>query len=144
MIADSASEVNCSMLAKLQRLPLYAWASPATAIGLCLATLARAGGASVRCVDGVLEIGGGSLGRMARQSRFVAITLGHVVLGVDEPTLDACRAHERAHVRQYERWGPLFLPLYAASSLWEALRGRRIYFDNHFERQARGACAPKA
>jgi hypothetical protein len=132
------------MLRRLQRISSYLWASPATAIGLCVALAARAGGASVRRVDGVLEAGGGALGRMARRSHFVAITLGHVVVGIDETALAESREHERAHVRQYERFGPLFLPLYAASSLWAALRGGRMYWDNHFERQARDACTPRA
>lgn len=123
------------------RLLRYAWASPATAFGLCLALAARAGGASIARVDGVLEVGGGAIGRHIERSRFGAITFGHVVLGVDARTLAACRTHERAHVRQYERWGLLFFPLYAASSLWGALRGRKLYWDNHFERQAREACA---
>jgi hypothetical protein len=132
------------MVRRLQRLSLYVWASPASAIGLCIALAARAGGASVRRVDGILEVGGGALFRLARRSRFIAITFGHVVIGIDEPTLAQCREHERAHVRQYERWGPLFLPLYAASSLWQAMRGRRMYWDNHFERQARDACTQRA
>jgi hypothetical protein len=67
-----------------------------------------------------------------------------VVVGIDETALAESREHERAHVRQYERFGPLFLPLYAASSLWAALRGGRMYWDNHFERQARDACTPRA
>jgi hypothetical protein len=40
------------------------------------------------------------------------------------------------HVRQYERWGVLFFPLYAASSLWQLARGRDPYRDNRFEREA--------
>jgi hypothetical protein len=40
------------------------------------------------------------------------------------------------HVRQYERWGLLLLPLYVASSLWQLLLGRDPYFDNRFEREA--------
>jgi len=59
------------------------------------------------------------------------------VLGIDDAVLAEYRAHEHAHVRQYERWGVLFFVLYAASSLWEALCGKAAYRDNHFERQAR-------
>ena len=64
------------------------------------------------------------------------MTLGHVILGIDGATLDSARLHEQVHVRQYERWGPLFLPAYFASSLVQLLRGRRPYLDNHFEREA--------
>jgi hypothetical protein len=127
-----------AMLAAVLR---YVWASPATAIGLMLALVAWAGGARVRRAHGVLEVYGGRLGRCIACTpalRFCAITFGHVVLGTDERTLERCRAHERVHVRQYERWGPLFFPLYLGSSLWQALRGRDAYFDNRFEREARG------
>jgi hypothetical protein len=39
-------------------------------------------------------------------------------------------------VRQYERWGVLFFPLYLGSSLWQLLRGRSPYYANRFEREA--------
>ena len=45
--------------------------------------------------------------------------------------------HERVHVEQYERWGPLFFLAYPLSSLWQILHGRSPYWDNHFEIQAR-------
>jgi hypothetical protein len=68
-----------------------------------------------------------------------AITLGHVVVGVSLAALDATRAHERAHVRQFERWGVLLLLLYPLAGLLAALRGGSPYFDNVFEREARAA-----
>jgi hypothetical protein len=122
------------------RLWRYLWASPATAIGLLIALFARVGGAGVAVVDGVLEVGGGSGGRaisrLPRRLRFSAITLGHVIIGIDQQALTDCRLHERVHVRQYERWGVLFFPLYLGSSLWQLVRGRSPYWDNHFEREA--------
>lgn len=124
----------------------YAWASPASVIGIVAALPALCTGSRARAVEGVLEISGGLMGRLAGRlpasAPFAAMTLGHVVLARDACCADACRAHERVHVRQYERWGPLFLPLYAASSLWEAIRGNPPYANNHFERQAR-ALAPE-
>lgn len=118
----------------------YTWAFPATAIGLVLAIAARAGGASVAVVDGIIEVGGGRVDRavslLPPALRFNAITLGHVVIAVSHEALARCRAHERVHVRQYERWGALFFPLYLGSSLWQVLRGRSPYWHNHFERQA--------
>ena len=66
------------------------------------------------------------------------MTLGHVVLGRSLGALDDTRAHERVHVRQCERWGPLFLPAYGLASLAAALRGRNAYLDNRFEREAYG------
>ena len=68
--------------------------------------------------------------------RYRAITFGHVVLSVDEldpTTLD----HEIVHVRQYERWGPLFFPAYLFASLAARLRGGHGYRDNPFEIAAR-------
>lgn len=102
---------------------------------------ARAAGARMRLLDGTLEVGGGRIGaaiaRLPQWMQFHAITLGHVIIGVDEAHLAACRAHERVHVRQYERWGVLFFPLYFGSSVLQLVLRRDPYWDNHFERQAR-------
>ena len=121
----------------------YLWASPWTALGLLFGALAWLGGATLRRVDGTLEIAGGALARLATRAParapFVAITFGHVILGIDHATLARLRRHEHAHVRQYERWGPLFVPLYLGSSLWHGLRGGAPYRDNAFEREARAA-----
>lgn len=90
--------------------------------------------------EGALEFGGGAVERLARPLpapiAFSAITMGHVILGLDAAILDSVRAHEQVHVRQYERWGLLFGPAYLLSSLVQLLRGRRPYLDNVFERQA--------
>jgi len=92
-------------------------------------------------VSGTVEVYGGVIGRFVSHHpgslRLSAVTLGHVVLGASGPRLDALRAHERVHVRQYERWGPLFLPAYALSSLGQVVHGGHWYRDNDFERQAR-------
>lgn len=127
----------------LQRLR-YAWALPATLLGLSLAVLARASGGSVRRIDGVLEAAGGWPARMLQRGfpfsgAVAAITLGHVVLGVTDAALQATRAHERAHVRQFERWGPLMLVLYPLAGLSAWVRGGHPYRDNVFEREARAA-----
>jgi hypothetical protein len=68
---------------------------------------------------------------------FRGITLGRVILAVTEEELVRLREHERVHVRQYEWWGIFFFPAYLASSLWQLSRGRKIYWDNYFEVQAR-------
>jgi hypothetical protein len=118
----------------------YVWAGPASLLGLVVAALAgyRAHAAAV---DGVLEIHGPALAWALRRltpwcDGAAAITFGHVVLGRDRHALAATRAHERVHVRQYERWGPLFIPAYVAASAWARLRGGDGYFDNPFEREA--------
>lgn len=56
---------------------------------------------------------------------------------VTEEDLATLGAHERVHVAQYGRWGLFFLPAYGLSSLWQLIRGRRPYWDNHFEIEAR-------
>jgi hypothetical protein len=125
----------------------YAWASPATLVGLTLAGIAGAFGATARVRKGVVEVAGGRLAGLAGSSgprRLIAITFGHIVLGVTHGALERERAHEHAHVRQYERWGVLFFPLYAASSCYEFLRGGDSYRDNAFERQARTAVLKSA
>ena len=118
------------------------WACPATLLGLVFAVPALLGRGRVRRVDGVLEVSGGWAAPFL--SRCVplpggasAMTLGHVVIGRDEACLERTRTHERVHVRQYERWGPFFIPLYLGISFFLLLFGRDSYEENPFEREAR-------
>lgn len=94
----------------------YLWALPITLLGLPLAILASLSGGSVQLQDGVVEAWGGLVGKLLRGGRFykggAAMTLGHVVLARDADCLVSSRAHELVHVRQFERWGPLLLPVY--------------------------------
>ena len=124
----------------MRRLAAYAWASPNTLLGIGFGFLMVLFGATVRRQRGVCEFCGGGVGSLiaspALRIPFRAITLGHVILGADEATLDVARDHEQVHVQQYETWGPLFLPAYVASSAWQLVCGRRCYRDNWFERQA--------
>ncbi len=88
-----------------------------------------------------MEVAGGRLvslvHRLPLARRFSAITLGHVIVGVTPELLAHVRAHEHVHVRQYERWGVFFFPLYAAASVVAGIRTGAPYWHNHFERQAR-------
>jgi hypothetical protein len=68
-----------------------------------------------------------------------AMTLGHVVVGVSSNALAATRTHERAHVKQFERWGVLLLVLYPLAGLLAWARGGHPYQDNGFECEARAA-----
>lgn len=95
----------------------------------------------MRVVDGVVEAHGPAIAWGLRHLTLIehgaaALTLGHVVLGLDAASLEWTRSHERVHVRQYEAWGPLFLPAYVAFSMWARVRGRHFYFDNPFEMEA--------
>jgi len=107
------------------------WTSPYSLLGLLLAPFFR----SRRTVAGVLVCEGASWPRRLGWN-YRAITLGHVVLGVDELDERTLR-HELAHVRQYERWGILFPPVYFGVSVVAVARGRHYYRDNVFEVQAR-------
>jgi hypothetical protein len=122
---------------------IYLWAFPTTIWGLFFALIALLSGGQLRVVDGVLEVCGGATDFCLRRivglvlrGGASAMTLGHVVLARDSELLLITRAHERIHVRQCERWGPLFIPAYAVASLWAWVTGRRPYKDNFFERQA--------
>ena len=125
---------------RVLRLARYIWAAPATIVGLSLAALACLFGATVRVREGVVEVAGGRLAAFARSApqsiQFIAITFGHVVLGLSHAVLAQERAHEHVHVRQYERWGVLFFPLYLGSSALQLARGRHPYWHNWFERCA--------
>ena len=115
------------------------WASPTTLIGLALATLALPAG-RIRCIDGAIEAHGPLLASLLTRCvplrGVAAVTLGHVVLGRSEASLAYSRAHERVHVRQYERWGPFFVPVYLMASVYAAITGGHYYHDNFFEREA--------
>ena len=116
----------------------YLWAGPTTLLGLVLAfALLRRGHATL--IDGVIEAHSPGLRRALTHliplaGGADAITLGHVVIGRSAQALEATRAHERVHVRQYELWGPLFVPAYLLAGLYALARGRHPYFDNRFER----------
>lgn len=125
----------------LVRVGVYLWVLPGTCVGLIGVVCAWRERGRMRVVDGVLEATAPRLlQRLSRASAvgggISAITLGHVVLGQDEPTLEQTRNHERVHVRQYERWGPVFIPVYLLCSAWLWFRGRHPYLDNPFEVEA--------
>jgi hypothetical protein len=121
----------------------YLWALPTTAIGLLCLPLALFGGGRVRIVRGVIEMHGPAIEWVLRrlvpiEGGASAMTLGHVVIGRNQICLDLSRDHERVHVRQCERWGPLFIPAYLLSSVVLRLRGKDAYRENPFEREAYG------
>ncbi len=125
------------------QLLIYLWVMPTSTIGLVLALLALLTGGSARGVGGILEVHGGIVRLFLRyvvglflRGGASAMTLGHVIIGRDAQCLELSRAHERVHVRQCERWGPLFLPAYLLGSIWALCRGGQMYRDNPFEREA--------
>jgi hypothetical protein len=125
------------------RFLVYVWVLPTTAVGFPLVAVGMLSGAKMQWVQGVLEVHGGLVRVYLRRVVGVvlpggasAMTLGHIVIGLDERVLEATRSHERIHVRQCERWGPFFIPAYLMASAFQWVRGKRAYRDNPFEREA--------
>jgi len=115
------------------RILRWFWPAPVTLVGALMSLFFR----GRRFKDGVLLAEGAEWpGRLGW--RYRAITLGHTVLSVDELD-EATFQHELVHVRQFERWGPLFLLIYPAASAWAQVKGRHFYRDNRFEIAARRA-----
>jgi hypothetical protein len=111
------------------------WAAPDSLVGLALAPFFQR-----RFVRrGVMLCEGASWPRKLGW-RYRAITFGHVVLAVDELD-DHTFGHELVHVRQYERWGPLYMPAYVLAAVRARLKGGHHYRDNAFEIAARAGAA---
>lgn len=109
----------------------YLWAAPWSLLGLALSVFFR----RRTVVHGIVLAEGATWPRRLGW-RYRAITFGHVVLSIDELDPRTLR-HELAHVRQYERWGPFFVPAYLAATFRARLRGGHGYRDNAFESAAR-------
>lgn len=137
------NESGNTIRSRLLRLPGYLWAAPCSAAGLLISLLAILLGAKAQVRDGTLQVVGGRLAeriaRLPTRLSILAFTNGHVIYAVSQTAMDSFRAHELVHVRQYERWGPLFPVLYLGSSLIQKLKGRDPYFSNCFEQAARKA-----
>ena len=126
-----------SLIATFTRL---VWPAPYSFIGLMIGSIGLMTGGQWRMRGGAIEYYGGAtrwfVRRLPLGESTVAITLGHVILGQSSDGLDSCAAHERVHVRQFERWGILMGPAYLFASAWAWLRGGHFYRDNLFEREA--------
>jgi len=114
------------------------WTAPNTALGCAVGLVAVMLGARVQFGRNAIEF---------LDQPFVpligaaAVTLGNTIhyapgrapdqlmIRYDGRALVVLGEHERAHTRQYERWGPLFLFAYAWSWLPFVARGRRSRFE---------------
>lgn len=117
------------------------WALPTTLLGLLVVGITLVTGGQMALHTGVIEAHSGFASLILRRCTLLkggasAMTLGHVVIARDALLLDLTRSHERVHVRQCERWGPLFLPAYLCCSAWIFFRRGNAYLDNPFEREA--------
>lgn len=123
---------------------LWIWASPGSLLGIVVGGIGLLSGGRIQVRDRTLEFHGAFvtwfLRRPARGAG--AMTLGHIILGQNATTLDQARDHELVHVRQYELWGPLFLPAYGLCAVWLHLSGKHGYWDNPFEREAYAHSSP--
>ncbi len=124
-----------------------AWALPCSLLGVAFGLLVLALGGTCRREARSLEFvrfaGAAPASAWWQRLPFVAITLGHVVIAVNQAAMQRLRQHEQVHVRQYERWGVLFFVAYPLASLWAGLRGQCPYRHNHFEVQACRAQPPE-
>lgn len=112
---------------------LYVWTLPNTVLGLLL------GAASFRrprVVAGIVAFEGstGSLWVVRRFKRS-AVTYGHVVLST-RPLRGSLLAHELHHVRQYERLGIFYIPVYLL--IWMVTGYRRHPFEASARRAEAG------
>ena len=116
------------------------WASPYTFLGLLVGLVGLVFGGRVRIRGRAIEFYDGGIKwfihRLPNGQFILALTLGNVVLGQTDASLDGSRKHEAVHIAQYERWGPFTLPAYIVASFFVYFAGKRFYRDNPFEREA--------
>lgn len=122
------------------RIFYYIWVSPNSFIGLFVGMIGLLSGGKCQVRRGCLEFYGGlvtwTLQRI-NQNGVLAMTLGHTIVGQTADSLRIARDHEQVHVRQYERWGPLFIPMYLVFSLILWFQANKdCYRDNPFEVEA--------
>lgn len=119
---------------------LVVWASPYSLLGVVIGCLGMVFGGRGRFRDGAIEFFGGGTAWFVRSLppgiHTAGFTLGHVILGQTAHGLEIVGKHERVHVCQFERWGPLMGPAYLLASAWMWCRGRDAYRDNPFEVEA--------
>ena len=120
---------------------LYLWPLPNTLIGLSVGSLPFLGKRVFTVRRGTIVIYGPAMKRLLARAPIpggaIAITLGHVILAESGASFESSFEHEWIHVKQYQWWGPFFIPAYLLNSLWHWFCGEEIYVDNDFERQAR-------
>jgi len=122
-------------------LPVYLWVSPWTVVGLSVLLVPKIGRRNIRIHRGTIGIFGPGIERMMNlapvEGGASAMAVGHTILARDEQAWLSTFRHELVHVRQYQWFGPFFVPAYFLESFWQWYRGRHPYLDNRFEVQAR-------
>ena len=125
----------------------WIWTSPNTLLGLAFGIVSLCFGTKAQRRAGCIEFFGGPvswfLNHVPPGGSSSAMTLGHVILGLNPKVLEVVRKHEQVHVRQYERWGPFFLPAYLGCSAWLWVQKRDPYLENPFEVEAYRVSDPR-
>lgn len=107
----------------------FIWTLPNTLLGLALGALTfqvpRIHGGAI-----VFDRGPRGVTALLRAMHRSAMTVGFVILS-SVPVQGRLQAHEGHHIRQYMRWGPLFIPAYLAIGV------RTGYRRHPWERAAR-------
>jgi hypothetical protein len=126
-------------IGRIHKAVIYLWTLPTSALALPLIVINAITGGSTHLHEGVVEIHGRSVRRFlsSRAFRAAALTLGHVVLNVDDTARLLYRSHEFVHVRQAEKWGPLFVPLYLGLMVRTWRKTGRGYWNHPWEVEAR-------
>ena len=130
-------------MAQISRIALqvwfYLWVFPNSLVGLTVGLLGVLTGGKANWKRGCLEFHGGlvtwALKRLGGAG-VLAMTLGHTIIGQTPQGLAIARDHEHVHVRQYQRWGPFFIPAYLSCSAWLWFQKKDIYRGNPFEVEA--------
>ncbi|MFN7291828.1 MAG: hypothetical protein ACK5T6_14660 [Pirellula sp.] len=129
-----------SRIRTLMFVPCYLWVAPWTILGLLVGLICKPHGVEFAKQRGTLGIFGPGVASLLRKVPIAggakAMTLGHCILAVDRESWRETFSHEWIHVKQYQWFGPLFVPAYFIESAWQWVRGRDPYRDNRFEKQA--------
>jgi hypothetical protein len=127
------------------RLLLLIWVLPNSLIGLTIGLLGLITNGKVQLRRGCLEFHGGWVTKILNRlppGGVLAMTLGHTIIGQNADGLAIARDHEHIHVRQYERWGPFFIPAYLICSAVLWFQKKDSYRDNPFEIEAYAKADP--
>ncbi len=103
---------------------------------MLIGTVGLLTGGKAQLRRGCIEFYGGIVEWWLERLNVVGMTLGHTILGQTRNGLRIVRDHEHVHVRQYERWGPFFIPAYLGVSAWLWWKGKDYYRMNPFEVEA--------
>ncbi|MFL5767745.1 MAG: hypothetical protein ACJ758_07870, partial [Actinomycetota bacterium] len=88
----------------------FVWTLPNTLLGLVAGSLTFQW---PRVMEGALVFDRGPRGLTSLMRSFdrTAMTVGYVIVS-SEPVEGTLLRHEQHHIRQYDRWGPFFIPAY--------------------------------